>query len=283
MTRFHTIALAVLFAGAGLARAQTAPPPDDQQMHQNTDINTNTNPNPNMNTTTNPNPNSNVNVNVKSDTSTNAYGGERYGGAQLNKSETHPTAGMEETPPTETTTTTHEAYPHHVGLSILAGGGVTDFSKSDARSVTSTGGEYEARVAWNMGLIGLEGAYVGTAQNINALGLDSNAWLASNGVEGLFRLNLGTFMIQPFVFGGASYVHYSIENSSFNTSDIRSSDDTFVIPFGGGISTRLGHSGAVVDARFTYRPTFGADMIVPSGGEHQLDNWSASARLGWEF
>ena len=84
---------------------------------------------------------------------------------------------------------------------------------------------------------------------MNALGLDPNAVLVSNGVEGDLRLNLGTWYVQPFVFGGASWVRYDITNENFNTSDVANSDDTFAIPVGGGIA--YNYRNFMLDARFT--------------------------------
>jgi hypothetical protein len=266
MTRSLSLSLSLLLAGTGLAGADQTPNPGENTMDPTQ--------NQGQGQTQTP---SQSQANEKQMNQSDPYGGSRYG---VQKTEVHKTAGEEAMPAEQTSTG-----PSKMGLSVMAGGGVVGFSNSNATDVTNTGGSWEARLGYNYKYIGTEIAYVGTAQNINALGLDSNAWLASNGVEGLLRLNIGTYFIQPFVFGGPSYVHYSIQNSNFNTSDVRSSDDTFALPFGGGFSARLGSSGAIFDARFTYRPVWGKNFFANSSDSTNTDlsNWLVTGRLGWVF
>jgi hypothetical protein len=173
-----------------------------------------------------------------------------------------------------------------VGAGLLLGGGVQDFSRSGARGVTNTGGFWSARlVAGTREYIGLEGAYVGSAQGINALGLDSDAVLISNGVEGAVRLNLpivvarSAALLEPFVFGGAGWSRFHVARTSINTSDIASDDDVLTVPYGAGMM--VAYRGLMADARFTYRSTFYNDLLRTTGGS--LDNWSAGAQVGFEF
>lgn len=172
-------------------------------------------------------------------------------------------------------------------FALSLGGGVSDFTDGMLRDRTSVNGAYEGRLGIGLGSIfGLEAAYVGTAGSIDTLGLDDEAMLISNGVEGLARLNLGTFRVQPYVVGGSSWVRYSVVNESFNTSDVRNSDDVLAIPFGGGLSADLGNSGLLADARFTYRATFDDDLIAPTplnSDGSSLSNWMATLRLGYTF
>jgi hypothetical protein len=173
-----------------------------------------------------------------------------------------------------------------VGAGVLLGGGVQDFSRSNARGVTNTGGFWNARVvAGTREYIGLEGAYVGSAQGINALGLDSDAVLISNGVEGAVRLNLPIFvarsatLLEPFVFGGAGWSRFHVARTSVNTSDIATDDDVLTVPYGAGMM--VAYRGLMADARFTYRSTFYNDLLRTTGGS--LDTWSAGAQVGFEF
>jgi len=171
-----------------------------------------------------------------------------------------------------------------VGTGFLIGGGVQDFSRSGARGVTNTGGFWSARlVAGTRQFIGLEGAYIGSAQGINALGLDSNAVLVSNGVEGALRLNApiqhGPTLLEPFVFGGLGWSRFHVARTSVNTSDIATDDDVMTVPYGAGLA--FAHRGLMADARFTYRSTFYNDLLRTTGGK--LDNWSAGAQVGFEF
>jgi len=179
--------------------------------------------------------------------------------------------------------------PHPLGLALSIGGGINQFSGREMRDATNMGGTWDARVAFGTrSLIGLEAAYVGSAAPINSLGLSDNALLMSNGVEGLARLNVGTFDFQPFIVGGVAWQRYSIENSTRNTSDFEDSDDVLAIPFGGGVSTYIGGRAShfMVDARFIYRSTFNDNLARPgtaNAGGNGLSNWSTTLRLGYEF
>lgn len=172
-------------------------------------------------------------------------------------------------------------------LSLSLGGGISDFTDGTVRDRTDINAAYEARLGIGIhSILGLEAAYVGTAGSIDTLGLDDDAMLISNGVEGLARLNLGNFEVQPYVVGGASWVRYSVVNDSFNSSDVRDSDDVLAIPFGGGVSSYLGDSGLMLDARFTYRATFDDDLIRPTPSNSDgssLSNWMATLKLGYTF
>lgn len=176
---------------------------------------------------------------------------------------------------------------HEIGMAVSLGGGVGEFTDSSLRDRTGVNGEYEARIQiGTRSPIALEAAYVGTAGSIDALGLDDNAILLSNGIEGLARLNLGTRQIQPFIVGGASWVRYSIVNSNVNTSDVRDRDDVLAIPVGAGLATYVGDTGFMADVRFMYRFTFNDDLIRPTSGNSDgssLANWNVSLRLGYAF
>lgn len=176
---------------------------------------------------------------------------------------------------------------HEIGMAVSLGGGVGEFTNSSLRDRTGVNGEYEARIQiGTRSPIALEAAYVGTAGSIDALGLDDNAILLSNGIEGLARLNLGTRQIQPFIVGGASWVRYSIVNSNVNTSDVRDRDDVLAIPVGAGLATYVGDTGFMADVRFMYRFTFNDDLIRPTSGNSDgssLANWNVSLRLGYAF
>ena len=172
-------------------------------------------------------------------------------------------------------------------MTLLVGGGVADFSDSEMRDRTGLNGAYEARLSIGINSpLAIEAAYVGTASEIDTLGLDDQAMLISNSVEGLARLNLGTFDVQPYVVGGAGWVRYNVVNDSFNTSDVRDQDDALAIPVGAGLSTYLGDSGLVLDGRFTYRMMFDDGLVRGEGSDNfgeGLDNWMVTARLGFAF
>jgi hypothetical protein len=172
--------------------------------------------------------------------------------------------------------------PSGYGAAVELGGGVTDFSGSTARGLTSTGGSWNLRLALGTrSILGMEAAYVGSAQNITVAGLDPNAALLGNGAEGVLRLNAPLVyrggLVEPFGFGGAGWTHYNIVNDNFNMSGIREKDNVITVPFGGGIAASF--AGFIFDARFTYRVLFDQDLF----GNANMDNWNVSANIGSEF
>lgn len=173
------------------------------------------------------------------------------------------------------------------GLGLQLGGGVTGFSKEAARDRFGTGGYWDVRaVLGTDSFLGAELAYVGSAREANAAGLSNNAALLGNGAEAALRVNLplsaGALRVEPFAFGGVGWTYYSVANSDQNTSDIKDHADSFVLPFGAGLS--LAYSHFIMDARFTYRGVFD-DKLVPTGGSDSLDlqNWSAGLTLGYQL
>lgn len=171
-----------------------------------------------------------------------------------------------------------------VGVGLLVGGGFQDFTGNNIRGVTGSAGYWNARVVLGTRqFVGFEGAYIGTAQDISALGLASNAMLISNGAEGALRVNVpianGRSLIEPFGFVGAGWSRFHVARSATNTSDIATNDDVLTVPYGAGLA--LGYAGFMADARFTYRSTFYEDLLRTTGGG--LDNWSVGGQLGFEF
>ena len=171
------------------------------------------------------------------------------------------------------------------GIAVALGGGVEGFTNDAARTNTNDGGSWNLRLA--MGTrspIGFEAAYIGSAQTIDALGLDTNALLVGNGVEGKIRVNLVDANIQPFAFGGVGWRHYNLTRSDFNTSAISESDDVLELPVGAGIATKW--QGFMFDARGEYRFAT-QENLIPSlngnGGEASLNRWGVNANVGVAF
>lgn len=173
---------------------------------------------------------------------------------------------------------------YRVGASVLLGGGFQDFTNNTLQDMTSGAGTWNARlVAGTRQYVGLEAAYVGSAQGINTLGIASDANLVGNGIEGAFRVNVpvarGLSLIEPFGFVGVGWSHYNLTNAGINTSDIGDNDDILTLPYGGGLAFAYGMFMA--DARFTYRQTYLNDMLQTTGGN--LNNWGLSGQVGVEF
>jgi hypothetical protein len=174
-----------------------------------------------------------------------------------------------------------------IGVGATVGGGVTGFVDEKARAFTGTGGSWEARVsAGTRSYLAFEAAYIGSAQNISALGLGSNARLIGNGAEGDVRINLTRQMVQPYVFGGLGWDRYQLSMSGSNTSSLRDQDDVMTVPFGAGLSVRAG-KGFLFDVRATGRAAYYDDLMdgpyAASGQDAKLHSWNLGARLGWEF
>jgi hypothetical protein len=172
-----------------------------------------------------------------------------------------------------------------VGVAVSAGGGVADFTNNTLRSNTGTAGSWQISVAaGTREYVGVEADYVGAAQSINGFGLANSGTLARNGLEGLVRVNAPFFakktLLEPYIFGGVGWAHYTITNVTIVTADLVSFDNVLTVPFGAGFS--VGYKGFIGDLRFTYRPTF-FDNLVSGLSGNSLNNWNAGAQVGYEF
>ena len=171
-----------------------------------------------------------------------------------------------------------------LGAGFLLGGGYEDFTNQNLRCQTGGGGAWDARLlAGTRQFVGVEAAYVGAARSVDALGLQSNAVLLSNGVEGAVRLNVPLVLrraqlLEPFGFVGLGWQHYQVTNTNTNTSDIAGKDDVMSLPVGGGLEYAIGRFMA--DARFTYRSTYYNDLMRTGGN---LNNWGVGTNVGFSF
>jgi hypothetical protein len=132
--------------------------------------------------------------------------------------------------------------------------------------------------------IGVEAAYLGTAQSIDALGLDTDAILVGNGFEATLRLNLmPESAMQPFAFMGAAWRRYDLTNIGTNTSSVGAQDDVFEVPAGAGLCYRVG--GVVAEVRLGFRIATEEDLVpmTTPGVATPMHRWSAAASVGREF
>jgi len=172
-----------------------------------------------------------------------------------------------------------------IGLEVLAGGGVTGFIDDHTNDVTDVGGTWSARVvAGTDRYLGFEAAYVGSAQDIDALGVDQNAVVLGNGLEGNLRLNLTRRrLVQPYAFAGVGWTHYQIENSEVETSSIEEDDDVLVVPVGAGVSFHLLRN-MTLDLRGTFRGAAGDSMFEGGADEDNgLESLAGTGQLGFAF
>jgi hypothetical protein len=184
--------------------------------------------------------------------------------------------------------TEQENWYKKYGVSVALGGGVSGFTNQRMRDTTNVGGDWAVRLTFgSRSPLAFEAAYIGSAQSIDALGLDTDTLLVSNGIQGNLRLNVTTNMpVQPFVFGGGAWRHYSLAREDFNTSDINNSDDVFEIPLGVGVAAKS--HGFMFDARGEFRIATNSDLVPsldsPDLGDHSAEHrWSANANIGYEF
>ena len=176
--------------------------------------------------------------------------------------------------------------PSRIGMEATVGAGAIGFIDESARNATQTGASWDARLLVGSRLpIALEGAYIGSVQNIQALGLNTDSLLLGNGVEGTVRVNLTSARIQPYLFGGVGWTHYQLTHTVANTSSISDKDDIGTLPLGGGVSARVGRA-VILDIRGTYRATFADDMMKATslnGNSSSMQTWNGAGRVGFEF
>jgi hypothetical protein len=174
------------------------------------------------------------------------------------------------------------------GLEVALGGGVEGFTGDSARDFTNDGGAWNVRLGiGNRSPIGFEASYIGSAQSINALGLDDDAILVGNGVQGNVRVNFTQdYSLQPFAYAGAAWRHYNLTNNDFNTSDIEDSDDVLEIPMGAGLAFK--YAGFMLDARGEFRLASQEDLMPSLNPDSfddraQMDRWAVNANIGYAF
>jgi hypothetical protein len=176
-----------------------------------------------------------------------------------------------------------------IGFGLTIGGGVSGFTDDTFRDTTDDGGNWDVRATiGTRSFIAGEASYLGSAQSIDALGLDDDAVLLGNGLQGNVRVNFTTAALQPFVYGGVAWRRYEITNDDFNTSDVADDDDVLEIPGGVGLAYKVG--GFMLDARAEYRYAFYEDMLPSAiedfeepGDAASMHRYSINANVGVEF
>jgi hypothetical protein len=211
-----------------------------------------------------------------------------------------PVAPVEETPPAPVAIAppppepTYELAPGYhytsvIGMALLVGGGFQDFTSGNAKALTAGGGSWNARiVAGTRSFVGLEAAYVGSANNVrNILGTNVSSSVIGNGLEGNLRLQVpimvGYSMIEPFGFVGLGWSNYRVTNNRLATSDFSTkSDNVMTVPLGGGVAYT--YKMFTVDARASWTPTYYNNLIINNpGSTNNLDHWGLGGNLGVAF
>ena len=177
------------------------------------------------------------------------------------------------------------------GFALMAGGGYQDFANNDMRQRTNGGGAWDLRfIAGLHSIIGVEGAYVGSARSLQTLGATANnPALISNGLEGNLRLNIpiisGHSLFEPYGVVGIGWEQYHISNYNSNTqvlSDFSSSNDNVMtVPFGAGFA--YGYKGLLLDVRGTYAATYYNNLLQGTNGSGTLNTWGVGGQVGFAF
>jgi len=165
-------------------------------------------------------------------------------------------------------------------MAVMLGGGVQGFIEDAARQFSDPGGAWGVRVAFgNESLLAAELGYLGAAQNITALGLDTDAFLLTNGAEAVARLNFLTGAVQPYILGGAGWTNFRVTGDDFNNSSVADDENVLHLPVGVGIGARF--EDLRIDARGTVRAVPDGNLFTTEEGN--MHTWNANLTAGWEF
>jgi hypothetical protein len=177
------------------------------------------------------------------------------------------------------------------GIAITAGAGASGFTNSNLRGETEFGGDWGVRLTFGTrSPLAFEASYIGSAQRIEALGLDDNAYLVSNGAQGALRFNITADLpVQPFLFAGLAWRRYDLANTATNLSDVDDVDNVVELPLGAGIAGKA--AGLIIDVRGEFRPAFDEDLLpqaiegttLEPGDAVPMHRWGVNANLGYEF
>jgi hypothetical protein len=163
-------------------------------------------------------------------------------------------------------------------MALTVGGGVDNFANnSEVNRATNIGGSWNVRLTFGQHYwISGEALYIGSAQTMSGLNLRS-VDVIGNGAQANLRIN-GTinFPVQPFVYSGVAYRHYSLTNTTASFSDIGSADNVLEVPLGVGVAAYFGN--LMVDVRGEYRWGFGSDVA-----NNTLNRWGTTGNFGFEF
>jgi hypothetical protein len=180
--------------------------------------------------------------------------------------------------------------PSGIGIGLNVGGGISGFTDRSIRDAVQSdvGGLWDARLSLGTHMpLGLDVSYVGTAVDAQSLNGTPNGTLIGTTVEGALRFNvLPHFDWDPYVFAGAGWQHYDVNNMRLAVSDsgMQQSDDFVEFPMGAGLSFR-DPGGFTFDLRGTFRAATKSTLLFDPRTDSyaNLHMWEASASLGYEF
>ena len=167
-----------------------------------------------------------------------------------------------------------------IGLALMLGGGVGDFSNDSINAATGMAGSWNLRLSAGTRLpFAWEAAYIGGANEVTGAQAGANEYLLRNGAEGGLRFNVPFLwrsgMVEPFAAGGIGWTRYTAVNDE--GAGVSGQDDVLVVPLGGGLATSI--RGVTAEARFTYRLAYEDEMF----GDRDMGNWNVALGVGAEF
>jgi hypothetical protein len=174
-------------------------------------------------------------------------------------------------------------------VTVSAGAGVQGFTGKVMRDAASPGGLWDLRIVLGpRAYIAFEGAYVGTAQPIDAPLGGGSATLVGSTVEVLARSNLTLGDVQPYMFigGGATRYHVT-QRFEMADSGMTSYDTAFEIPMGVGVTYR--RARLLFDCRATGRLVTAQELVLSSAPGAPMATYAAmhtlgvTASLGYQF
>lgn len=173
------------------------------------------------------------------------------------------------------------------GVAVQLGGGVEGFTNDRLAETAGRGPAWNLRVVLGTRTaVSLEAAYEGSAQTVDAFGLDNDALLVGTGLDAGARFNAWPgSIVSPYVSMGVGWRRYDLTRFETNFSDVSETDNVAELPVGAGAVIRFG--GMMLDARFQFRAATGSDLMPDSrnaDGEHlPMHRWGISGNLGYEF
>lgn len=174
-------------------------------------------------------------------------------------------------------------------LTLEVGAGLANTTQGGAKQFTDPGAMWTVRGIWGAAsVLGIEGAYVGSAQSVENLGT-GDALLVRNGLEALARVGMPfTFAnnahVLPYAAAGLGWAFYNVAGEEDAPAGLRDNDNVFTTPIGVGVAGGL--NAWSLDLRFMFRPVYGDELFRDVNTQIEtagLNTLTLSAAVGYTF